>query len=63
MQKPGSPAAPLGGRLWRIRTPGGAPTVDPRSFVVNGRTYVMPAAPVVVICIDPAAYRDIRMAA
>jgi phosphonoacetate hydrolase len=26
--------------------------VDPTSFVVNGRTYVMPAAPVVVICID-----------
>jgi phosphonoacetate hydrolase len=34
--------------------PGGAPTADPTSssFVVNGRTYVMPAAPVVVICID-----------
>jgi phosphonoacetate hydrolase len=26
--------------------------VDPKSFVVNGRNYVMPAAPVVVICID-----------
>jgi len=26
--------------------------VDPTSFVVNGRNYVMPAAPVVVICID-----------
>jgi hypothetical protein len=26
--------------------------VDPTSFVVTGRTYVMPAAPVVVICID-----------
>jgi phosphonoacetate hydrolase len=26
--------------------------VDPTSFVVNGRTYVVPAAPVVVICID-----------
>ena len=26
--------------------------MDPTSFVVNGRTYVMPAAPVVVICID-----------
>jgi len=26
--------------------------VDPTPFVVNGRTYVMPAAPVVVICID-----------
>jgi phosphonoacetate hydrolase len=26
--------------------------VDPTSFVVNGRTYVAPAAPVVVICID-----------
>jgi phosphonoacetate hydrolase len=26
--------------------------VDPTSFAVNGRRYVMPAAPVVVICID-----------
>ena len=26
--------------------------MDPTSFVVNGRNYVMPAAPVVVICID-----------
>ena len=26
--------------------------MDPASFVVNGRTYVMPAAPVVVICMD-----------
>ena len=26
--------------------------MDPTAFVVNGRTYVMPAAPVVVICID-----------
>lgn len=26
--------------------------MDPTSFVANGRTYVVPAAPVVVICID-----------
>jgi hypothetical protein len=30
----------------------GSATVDSTSFTVNGRTYTMPGAPVVVICID-----------